>query len=135
MLAQRFGDIVDEWGTVNEPVIWMFVSYGIGLFPPGKVTLGNLNDVLIPADDPRPLLRALAELSARLGNRQEAMDAAVTVVRLSRQRLAVARERLLPPHQLVPSRCFRPGDRTLSMRRSSPPPRSALCGPESLHTP
>jgi beta-glucosidase len=49
LLAQRFGDIVDEWGTVNEPVIWTIVAYGIGLFPPGKVTLGNINDVLIPA--------------------------------------------------------------------------------------
>ncbi len=49
LLAQRFGDIVDEWGTLNEPVIWMVVAYGVGLFPPGKVTIGNINDVLIPA--------------------------------------------------------------------------------------
>lgn len=49
LLAQRFGDVVDEWGTVNEPVIWTIVAYGLGLFPPGKVTVGNINDVLIPA--------------------------------------------------------------------------------------
>jgi beta-glucosidase len=49
LLAQRFGDIVDEWGTVNEPVVWMLAAYGIGNFPPGKVTLGDLNAVLIPA--------------------------------------------------------------------------------------
>jgi beta-glucosidase len=48
LLAERFGDIVDEWGTVNEPVIWMVAAYGVGTFPPAKVTLGNINEVLIP---------------------------------------------------------------------------------------
>jgi beta-glucosidase len=49
LLAQRFGDLVDEWGTLNEPVIWIVVAYGVGLFPPGRVTLGNINDVIVPA--------------------------------------------------------------------------------------
>jgi beta-glucosidase/6-phospho-beta-glucosidase/beta-galactosidase len=48
LLAERFGDIVDEWGTVNEPVIWMIAAYGVGTFPPAKVTLSNINEVLIP---------------------------------------------------------------------------------------
>jgi beta-glucosidase len=49
LLAQRFGDLVDEWGTVNEPVIWIFSAYGVGQFPPGKVSITNLNAVVVPA--------------------------------------------------------------------------------------
>lgn len=36
LLAERFGDRVDEWGTLNEPVNYLLASYGIGSFPPGK---------------------------------------------------------------------------------------------------
>jgi beta-glucosidase len=36
LLAQRFGDRVDDWGTENEPVNWLLASYGIAQFPPGK---------------------------------------------------------------------------------------------------
>ncbi len=42
LIAQRFGDLVDEWGTVNEPFIYMLAAYGIGNFPPGKNTILNL---------------------------------------------------------------------------------------------
>lgn len=49
LLAQRYGDLVDEWGTVNEPVNWLIAGYGYGVFPPGRVTLANLDDVVIPA--------------------------------------------------------------------------------------
>jgi len=49
LLAQRFGDLVDEWGTVNEPVVWLLAAYGLGSFPPGLVTLGDLNRVVVPA--------------------------------------------------------------------------------------
>ena len=42
LMAQRFGDLVDEWGTVNEPFIYMLAAYGIGNFPPGKNTILNL---------------------------------------------------------------------------------------------
>jgi beta-glucosidase len=38
-LATRFGDRVDEWGTVNEPINYLIASHGIGQFPPGKSTL------------------------------------------------------------------------------------------------
>ena len=48
LLAQRYGDLVDEWGTVNEPVIWIFAAYGLGLFPPGIVSAGDLNRVVVP---------------------------------------------------------------------------------------
>lgn len=36
LLAERFGDRVDEWGTLNEPVNYLLAAYGIGSFPPGK---------------------------------------------------------------------------------------------------
>jgi len=36
LLAQRFGDRVDEWCTVNEPVNYLLASYGVGSSPPGK---------------------------------------------------------------------------------------------------
>jgi beta-glucosidase len=39
LLAERFGDRVDEWGTVNEPVNYLLAGYGIGSFPPGKQTI------------------------------------------------------------------------------------------------
>jgi beta-glucosidase/6-phospho-beta-glucosidase/beta-galactosidase len=42
LLAQRFGDIVDEWGTLNEPVNYLLGAYGVGYFPPGIVNLTNL---------------------------------------------------------------------------------------------
>ncbi len=49
LIAQRFGDLVDEWGTVNEPVVWILVAYGVGLFPPGTVSLPNIEGVVVPA--------------------------------------------------------------------------------------
>ena len=36
LLAERFGDRVDEWCTLNEPVNYLLASYGIGYFPPGR---------------------------------------------------------------------------------------------------
>jgi beta-glucosidase len=36
VVARRFGDRVDEWGTLNEPVNYLFASYGVGQFPPGR---------------------------------------------------------------------------------------------------
>jgi beta-glucosidase len=44
LLAERFGDRVDDWGTLNEPVNYMLSAYGIGMFPPGKK--GILSDIL-----------------------------------------------------------------------------------------
>ncbi|MBX7196733.1 MAG: family 1 glycosylhydrolase [Sandaracinaceae bacterium] len=35
-LADQFGDLVDEWGTINEPVNYLFAAYGAGQFPPGR---------------------------------------------------------------------------------------------------
>ncbi|CAN5894527.1 hypothetical protein BH11MYX3_BH11MYX3_40850 [soil metagenome] len=42
LLAQRFGDLVDEWGTVNEPINYLLAAYGLGQFPPGRVTFNSL---------------------------------------------------------------------------------------------
>jgi beta-glucosidase len=48
LLATRFGDRVDEWGTVNEPVNYLLASYLIGNFPPGKNNLSDLLGKFIP---------------------------------------------------------------------------------------
>lgn len=37
LLAERYGDRVDEWGTINEPVNYLFAAYGAGgVFPPAR---------------------------------------------------------------------------------------------------
>lgn len=45
LLAARYGDRVDEWGTLNEPINFMLAGYGLGIFPPGK------NGILTAFDD------------------------------------------------------------------------------------
>lgn len=44
LLATRFGDRVDEWGLVNEPINYLAAAYGLGQFPPGKSYI--LSDLL-----------------------------------------------------------------------------------------
>jgi beta-glucosidase/6-phospho-beta-glucosidase/beta-galactosidase len=34
-VAARYGDRVDEWGTLNEPVNYLLAAYGVAQFPPG----------------------------------------------------------------------------------------------------
>ncbi len=48
LCAQRFGDLVDEWGTENEPVNYLAAGYAVGVFPPGKTQLTNLATALAP---------------------------------------------------------------------------------------
>jgi beta-glucosidase len=48
LLAERFGDRVDEWATLNEPVNYLLAAYGIGYFPPGKMFVFNLVDEFVP---------------------------------------------------------------------------------------
>jgi beta-glucosidase len=36
MLAARYGDRVDDWATVNEPINYLLASYGLSVFPPGR---------------------------------------------------------------------------------------------------
>jgi beta-glucosidase len=42
LLAQRFGDRVDDWATLNEPVNYLLAAYGAAKYPPGKF---GLNDI------------------------------------------------------------------------------------------
>jgi len=48
LLAERFGDRVDDWATVNEPVNYLLASHGVGVFPPGKNKLFDLLDAFVP---------------------------------------------------------------------------------------
>jgi beta-glucosidase len=48
LLAQRYGDRVDEWATFNEPVNYLLAGYLLGYFPPGRSTLGDVQDGFIP---------------------------------------------------------------------------------------
>jgi len=48
LIAQRFGDLVDDWGTVNEPINYLLAAYGIGNFPPGKITIGQIATGFVP---------------------------------------------------------------------------------------
>jgi len=41
-VADAFGDLVDDWGTLNEPVNYLLAAYGIGSYPPGKVTIAQI---------------------------------------------------------------------------------------------
>lgn len=48
LIAERFGDRVDEWGTLNEPINYLLAAYGIGTFPPGKATLFQILEQFLP---------------------------------------------------------------------------------------
>ncbi|MBO6935132.1 MAG: family 1 glycosylhydrolase [Deltaproteobacteria bacterium] len=41
LLAEEYGDRVDEWATINEPVNYILASYGLQIFPPGRNLLLN----------------------------------------------------------------------------------------------
>ncbi|MCB9615993.1 MAG: family 1 glycosylhydrolase [Sandaracinus sp.] len=36
LLAREYGDRIDEWCTLNEPVNYLLASYGLNQFPPGR---------------------------------------------------------------------------------------------------
>jgi beta-glucosidase len=42
LLAAEYGDLVDEWCTLNEPVNYILASYGSDTFPPGRGSLLGL---------------------------------------------------------------------------------------------
>jgi len=48
LLAARYGDRVDEWGTLNEPINYLLASQGLGVFPPGKRKLFSLLEEFVP---------------------------------------------------------------------------------------
>ncbi|MEZ4219767.1 MAG: family 1 glycosylhydrolase [Polyangiaceae bacterium] len=68
LLAERFGDRVDEWGTVNEPINYLLAAYGVGAFPPGKSTLLSLLDQFVP------VVRDYASAHARMYHAIKAAD-------------------------------------------------------------
>ncbi len=47
-LARRYGDRVDEWATLNEPVNYLIFAYGLGQFPPGRVLITSLLTDFVP---------------------------------------------------------------------------------------
>ncbi|MER5886563.1 family 1 glycosylhydrolase [Streptomyces sp. NPDC001941] len=50
LLAQRFGDRVDEWATINEPMVYMLFAHAFGAGPPGKANLPtNFATKFVPA--------------------------------------------------------------------------------------
>ena len=68
LIAQRFGDLVDEWGTVNEPVNYLFASYGVGIFPPGRMTIFAIESDFVP------VLRDYVEAHVRMYDAIKAND-------------------------------------------------------------
>jgi beta-glucosidase/6-phospho-beta-glucosidase/beta-galactosidase len=49
LLAARFGDRVDDWATLNEPVNYLLAAYGAGKYPPGKFDIANITTQFMPA--------------------------------------------------------------------------------------
>jgi beta-glucosidase len=48
LMAEQFGDRVDDWATLNEPVNYLLAAQGLGTFPPGKQKLFQLLDEFVP---------------------------------------------------------------------------------------
>jgi beta-glucosidase/6-phospho-beta-glucosidase/beta-galactosidase len=48
LLAERFGDRIDDWCTLNEPINYLLGAYGVGTFPPGKSTIADPLGKLLP---------------------------------------------------------------------------------------
>ncbi len=63
-LARRYGDRVDEWATINEPVNYLLAAYGIGNFPPGRTTIGDIPTLFIPVV--RDMLSAHVAMTAAI---------------------------------------------------------------------
>jgi beta-glucosidase len=68
LLAQRLGDVVDEWGTENEPVNYLIAGYVVGIFPPGKTSLFTL------AQDFAPVVRDFLAAHAAMYDAIKAND-------------------------------------------------------------
>lgn len=68
MIATRYGDRVDEWCTLNEPVNYLLASYGMGVFPPGESNLLGNFDRLVVA------IRNMMEAHSRLYDAIKAND-------------------------------------------------------------
>jgi beta-glucosidase len=49
LIARTYGDRVDDWCTINEPINYLLAAYGQGVFPPGK-------GFLLPNGDPQKMI-------------------------------------------------------------------------------
>ena len=49
LLATRFGDRVDDWATLNEPVNYLLSGYGAKKGPPGKFDLQDIEGAFMTA--------------------------------------------------------------------------------------
>ena len=49
LLATRFGDRVDDWATLNEPVNYLLAAYGAKKNPPGKFDLTDITGKFMEA--------------------------------------------------------------------------------------
>lgn len=47
LLARTYGDRVDDWCTLNEPINYLIASYGFNIFPPAKNLLTNDPDAVV----------------------------------------------------------------------------------------
>ena len=47
LLAQRYGGMVDDWATLNEPVNYAVASYAVGQFPPGRSLVFDTPDLFV----------------------------------------------------------------------------------------
>ena len=68
LIAQRFGDLVDEWGTENEPVNYLIAAYAVGQFPPGGFALSDIVGKFVP------VVRNYLEAHARMYDAIKAND-------------------------------------------------------------
>ncbi|WP_438022636.1 glycoside hydrolase family 1 protein [Sorangium sp. So ce233] len=85
LLAARFGDRVDDWGTLNEPFNYLLAAYGVGAFPPGKAALlGDLLGEFVPVLRDYLLAHAAAYRAVKEADTVDAdMDGAAADVGLS----------------------------------------------------
>ena len=60
LMAREYGDRVDEWVTLNEPINYLLSAYGIGSYPPGR---GGVFD-LLDEDAMRALLDTVERYAA-----------------------------------------------------------------------
>ncbi len=63
-MAAEYGDRVDDWCTLNEPVNYLVASYGIGYFPPGEQLILTDWDTLV--ETMRNFLRAHVAMTAAI---------------------------------------------------------------------
>src|SRR5437868_9719478 len=48
LIAQTFGDLVDDWGTLNEPINYLLAAYGVASYPPGRMGIADLANQFVP---------------------------------------------------------------------------------------